>query len=121
MPPIARRLKTLCLSVTLALLLPGCVFITGNLNPSTFGASSTPALPVQDNVRLQSAIAEDWAYQSLPSVRHASIGGSPAKASVEFDITGGTITIPRTARQDVDNRHGDLRERINIHDERTMM
>jgi hypothetical protein len=36
-------------------------------------------------------------------------------------FTGGTITIPRTARQDVGNRHGDLRERINIHDDRTMM
>jgi hypothetical protein len=53
-------------------------FFTGNLAPSTFGASTTPKLPVQGNDALQSQIAEDWAYQSLPSVRRAEISGTPA-------------------------------------------
>src|ERR1043166_5543794 len=40
MPPISR-----CLVATLSLLLPGCVFITGNLNPF----AATPA-PLEEHV-----------------------------------------------------------------------
>jgi hypothetical protein len=53
-------------------------FFTGNLSPSNFGAGQTVNLAVQGNTSLQSTIAEDWAYQSLPSVRHDAITGSPA-------------------------------------------
>ena len=50
-----------------------------DLSPSTFGASTTPALPVQGNTKLQSTIAESFAYQNLPSVWHAAIAGTPAQ------------------------------------------
>jgi hypothetical protein len=52
-------------------------FFAGNLSPSNFGASQTVDLAVQGNTSLQSTIAEDWAYQSLPSVRRDAITGSP--------------------------------------------
>src|ERR1700730_331624 len=43
-------------------------FFTKNLTTNPFGASSSVALPVQGNTKLQSVIAEDFAYQNLPAV-----------------------------------------------------
>ena len=51
-------------------------FFTQNLSPRGFGAATTFGLPVQGNTRLQSLIAEDFAYQDLPAVTdHAVVGG----------------------------------------------
>jgi hypothetical protein len=52
-------------------------FFSHNLTPQTFGARTTPALPIRGNVALQQLIAEDWAYQSLPSVQQSAISGTP--------------------------------------------
>ena len=52
-------------------------FFTGDLRPAAYGASSTPGLPIVGNDRLQSLIAEDFAYQSLPSVRQQAVIGTP--------------------------------------------
>jgi hypothetical protein len=52
-------------------------FFTGNLTPASYGASSTATLPVIGNDQLQSLIAEDFAYQDLPSVRKAGVYGTP--------------------------------------------
>jgi hypothetical protein len=54
-------------------------FFTGNLSPSTFGAKSTPTLPIRGNDPLQSQIAEDFAYQDLPAVRSHAIVGTPSQ------------------------------------------
>jgi hypothetical protein len=52
-------------------------FFAKQLRPDPFGASRTIALPVQGNIDLQSLIAEDFAYQSLPSVTDKTVQGSP--------------------------------------------
>jgi hypothetical protein len=52
-------------------------FFSKNLSPGDFGARRTVDLPVQGNDRLQSLIAEDFAYQDLPSVTGRAIQGTP--------------------------------------------
>src|SRR5580658_10001861 len=44
-------------------------FFFGNASTSTFGAATVPQLNVLGNTSLQSFIAENWAYQDLPSVQ----------------------------------------------------
>ncbi|MDQ2896482.1 MAG: hypothetical protein M3Y09_12710 [Actinomycetota bacterium] len=54
-------------------------FFTQNLNSRDYGAATTFGLPVQGNRKLQSLIAEDFAYQDLPAVTdHAVVGGPTA-------------------------------------------
>jgi hypothetical protein len=52
-------------------------FFSKNLAPSGYGASRTFDIPVQGNVPIQSLIAEDFAYQGLPSVTGAAVKGTP--------------------------------------------
>jgi hypothetical protein len=53
-------------------------FFTGNLKPGSFGGTHPFDLPVQGNQRLQSLIAEDFAYQDLPAVTDRAVTGTPA-------------------------------------------
>jgi hypothetical protein len=43
-------------------------FFSGKADPATFGATTTPQLDVLHNTELQSFLAENWAYQTLPNV-----------------------------------------------------
>lgn len=52
-------------------------FFTENLQPRDYGASTTYGLSVQGNDRLQSLIAEDFAYQDLPAVTDHAIVATP--------------------------------------------
>jgi hypothetical protein len=54
-------------------------FFTHDLSPATFGAPHPFALPVQGNVKLQSLIAENFAYQDLPAVRDNAVQGTPTQ------------------------------------------
>jgi hypothetical protein len=54
-------------------------FFTKALKPDPFGAPRTIALPVQGNSDLQSLIAEDFAYQSLPAVTDKTVHGTPSE------------------------------------------
>lgn len=54
-------------------------FFGKSLQPRAYGAAQTIALPIQGNTGLQSLIAENFAYQSLPSVTDKLITGSPTK------------------------------------------
>ncbi len=54
-------------------------FFMGNLSSTTFGAAHTFSLAVQGNDRLQSLIAEDFAYQDLPAVAGNAIQGTPTQ------------------------------------------
>src|ERR1700736_528547 len=54
-------------------------FFTKNLTPDPFGASPAIKLPVQGNTKLQSLIAEDFAYQNLPAVSRAAVNGTPTQ------------------------------------------
>jgi hypothetical protein len=52
-------------------------FFAKTVKPSAYGASRTIGLPIQGNTDLQSLIAEDFAYQSLPAVTDKAVEGSP--------------------------------------------
>jgi hypothetical protein len=54
-------------------------FFAKELPVTRYGAKRTFALPVQGNVNLQSLIAENFAYQSLPAVTDRMVEGSPTK------------------------------------------
>ena len=47
------------------------------INTSTFGAPAINSLAIDNNVTLQSTIAEGWVYQTLDSVQAKKITGSP--------------------------------------------
>ena len=47
------------------------------INTSTFGAPAINGLAIDNNVTLQSTIAEGWVYQTLDSVQAKKITGSP--------------------------------------------
>jgi hypothetical protein len=53
-------------------------FFTHVLSPSTFGASTVPALPIQGNDLLQTEIAEAFITQAFPSVQRAVVRGKPS-------------------------------------------
>lgn len=52
-------------------------FFSGKADPNKFGASTVPQLDVLGNTDLQSFLAENWAYQMLPSVIKARVMADP--------------------------------------------
>jgi hypothetical protein len=52
-------------------------FFTGNLRPASYGAPRAVELPIRGNLKLQSLIAEDFAYQDLPAVYDRAVQGTP--------------------------------------------
>jgi hypothetical protein len=52
-------------------------FFSGKVDPATFGATSVPKLDVLHNDTLQSFLAENWAYQTLPSVAKDRVLADP--------------------------------------------
>jgi hypothetical protein len=52
-------------------------FFTGNLTPTSYGSSAAPTLPIVGNDKLQELIAEDFAYQNIPSVVQHAVQGTP--------------------------------------------
>jgi len=52
-------------------------FFAGKADPNTYGASTVSQLNYNGNSNLQSFIAENWAFQELPSVQGAQIKGDP--------------------------------------------
>ncbi|MDQ6607185.1 MAG: hypothetical protein M3Z06_11640 [Actinomycetota bacterium] len=54
-------------------------FFTHDLSPASFGAPHTFNLPVQGNAKLQSLIAENFAYQDLPAVTSHAVQGTPTQ------------------------------------------
>jgi hypothetical protein len=67
-------------------------FFAGNANPSSYGASTVPQLNVLGNVSLQSFIAENWAYQDLPSVQKDRIMSDPN--TILDDLTKDLVPNP---------------------------
>ncbi|WP_354698918.1 hypothetical protein DSM112329_04617 [Paraconexibacter sp. AEG42_29] len=54
-------------------------FFAKTLKPAVYGANRTIDLPVRGNTDLQSLIAEDFAYQSLPAVTDRAVEGTPTQ------------------------------------------
>lgn len=46
-------------------------------DPADYGGGDPVEIPVQDNVDLQSLIAENWTFQDLPTVQEAQVTGAP--------------------------------------------
>jgi hypothetical protein len=69
-------------------------FFTHVLSPSTFGATTVPALNIDGNDLLQTEIAEAFISQTFPSVRSAVVRGKPSRILR-------TLTKSLRARRDV--------------------